>query len=156
MTFVGIDPGVRGAIAALDAWGSVLWIEDMPTFTGVGGGKRRDYDTKKLVELIPRDSCVFVERQSPRPYPPTPPQANFKIGYGFGLLVGILDALSVRYTVVLPQVWQRDMFPDGVGEGGKARSIITARRLFPNVSITRHDQADALLIAEWGRMRGGV
>lgn len=153
---LGIDPGLTGAVALMAMDGTSVHLYDTPSF--VLGGKRRDYDVPGMVRLLidPTTGAtghiehVFIERQQSRPGAAV--QAVFKIGYGFGLWVGILSAFRVPHSVVSPQVWQREMYAGAVGEG-KERSLLIASRLYPGIVIPkdRHDRADALLIAEWGR-----
>lgn len=129
--------------------GDVVNVYDVPTLQ-VGGGKRREYNIPelvRLVELIGRAAVWVVEHQSPRPESPV---VSFKVGLGYGVWLGVLSALSRPHMVVLPQTWQKAMYAGAHGEG-KDRSILVAGRLFPNVRLARHDWADALLIAEWGR-----
>ncbi len=59
--------------------------------------------------------------------------------------------LKFEVKNVRPQTWQKFY---GLKGGDKAQSIITAKRLYPNVPITlvkHHNRAEALLIAHWAR-----
>lgn len=153
---VGIDPGLTGAVAVLDMGGKVVRVEDTPSF--LLNGKRRDYDVPGMVKLFDwlwaeypdRSVHFFVERQQSRPEQGV--ASVFKIGFGFGLWLGILTAWGVPHTVVSPQTWQCVMYQGAVGEG-KERSLLIASRLWPDFAIpkSRHDRADALLIGEYGR-----
>jgi hypothetical protein len=75
----------------------------------------------------------------------------FKIGYGYGIWLGLLGALCLPYTVVSPITWQKEMYLGASGEG-KERSILVAQRLFPNMTVKKSQsgRADALLIMEYG------
>jgi crossover junction endodeoxyribonuclease RuvC len=154
VTFVvGIDPGLTGAIAFVSyPRGGRVLVVDTPSF--VLAGARRDYDipgmAQQLLRYEPAIHHVFIERQQARPEAGSP--AVFKIGYGFGLWLGLVAGHGLPYTVVSPQVWERAMFQGAVGEG-KDRSLLIASRLWPRLEIprSRHDRADALLIAEYGR-----
>jgi crossover junction endodeoxyribonuclease RuvC len=147
---VGIDPGLQGAVAFLPERGGSINVVDTPSF--LLSGKARDYDVPGMMSVLRvyEMGHVFIERWQARPE--ASPQSMGKIGYGFGLWVGMLAALLVPYTVVWPQTWQKEMYAGAVGEG-KERSLLIASRLWPDLVIpkTRHDRADALLIAEWGR-----
>lgn len=152
---VGLDPGLTGAVAFMERGGSIVTVEDTPSF--LTDGKKRDYDVPGMVRLLMENGStghiehVFIERQQARPG--IPPQAMLKIGHGFGLWIGILATLHIPYTAVWPQVWQREMYAGAVPGEGKERSLLVASRLWPDLVIpkSRHDRADALLIAEWGR-----
>ena len=72
----------------------------------------------------------------------------FTFGRSYGWLLGVLDALRIPYEFVTPQKWQKAM---GCLTGGdKNVSKAAAQRLWPSLKIT-HANADALLIAEYGR-----
>ena len=154
---VGIDPGLTGAVAVLGTDGTIIRVEDTPSF--LLEGKRRDFNVPGMVNLLDHgddlddlvhETHVFIERQQSRPEQGV--ASVFKIGYGFGLWVGMLSFVHVPYSIVSPQTWQRVMYQGAVGEG-KERSLLIASRLWPGLVIpkTRHDRADALLIAEYGR-----
>lgn len=155
---VGIDPGLTGAVAfiSFDAPPLVLGVRDTPSF--LLNGKRREYDVPGLLRMFTsgigvthRIDHVFVEKQGTRPEQGV--ASVFKIGLGMGLWEGILAAFGIPYTIVPPQVWQREMYQGAVNAEGKERSLLIASRLWPHIEIpkTRHDRADALLIAEYGR-----
>jgi len=152
MRVIGIDPGLTGAVAVLNMEGEVGPILDTPSF--IMQGKRRDHDAvgmyAMLNDFLENDDHVFIEQQQSRPEAAV--QSIFKVGYGFGLWVGMLVARGIKYTAVRPQTWQAAMYQGAVGEG-KERSLMIASRLFPNTQIpkTRHDRADSLLLAEFGR-----
>lgn len=146
MRVVGVDPGLSGAIAVIDQ--DEVVVHDLPTLQ-VGAGTRREYDVPALVRLIREvaGDVWFVERQQPVPENAS---ASYKIGLGQGIILGILAALGIPHQVVAPQVWQRELYAGAAG-AGKDRSMLVAGRLFPQIRIPRHDWADALLVAEYGR-----
>lgn len=152
---VAIDPGLTGAVAILTEEGDVEHLLDTPSF--VMEGKRRDHDAQGMDSLLSTyvgldrpNLHVYIEQQQMRP--DVAVQATAKVWYGYGLWVGMLVTRGLRYTAVRAQTWQKEMYQGAVGEG-KERSLLVASRLWPNVLIpkTRHDRADALLIAEYGR-----
>lgn len=151
---VGIDPGLTGAVAILNAEGEVDSIIDTPSFALTG--KRREHDAGGMWSIAGKSGWlfkhphVFIEQQQMRP--DVAVQSTAKVWYGYGLWVMALVAGNHRYTAVRAQTWQKEMYQGAVGEG-KERSLMIAARLWPNLTIpkTRHDRADALLIAEYGR-----
>ena len=150
MIVIGIDPGLGGAVAVLNRHGSILRLEDTPTFQLSG---KREYDVRGMADILrdyTEEAHAFIERQVALPRENI--SAAFKLGVGYGVWLGILGALGIPHTAVSPQVWQRDMYHGAVGEG-KDRSLLVASRLWPDLKIprTRHDRADALLIAEYAR-----
>lgn len=154
MMIVGIDPGLTGAVAYMHGTGTLHHVVDTPSF--LMDGRRREYDVPSMIRLLLLNGQtghihhVFIEQQQMRPGVAV--QSTAKVWFGYGLWIGILSALHVPYTAVAPQVWQREMYAGAVGTG-KERSLLVASRLWPDfvISKDRHDRADALLIAEWGR-----
>ncbi len=155
MMVLGIDPGKDGYLAALDD-GVLYATWPMPTIR-TGKGNRRDYDVGKMAAIVDdlRPGLVVLEKQQAMPGQGV--ASMFSTGVGFGLWLGILAALKIRYEVVHPRTWQRALCRDIAGEP-KARALIAARRLFPGVDLrgserSRKDHAgkvDALLIAYYG------
>jgi hypothetical protein len=151
MILIGIDPGLSGALARLED-GKLTLLEDLPTIRLASG--RRVYNVQALALLLHRVTrggqplWVLLERQHPMPKQGV--TSTFSIGYGAGLLEGILATLGVPYELVPAKSWRRVMLA-GM-PAGKASSLIVAARLYPQAEIGRHHgRADALLIAEYGR-----
>ena len=152
MITIGIDPGLKGAIAALDDTGSVLLLEDLPVM--------RDkslawIDGSALQSLLMGRACgvgheavALVERVSSMPGQGV--ATSFQFGVGFGSILGVLQAMHIRIEFVTPAVWKRSY---GLGSDKRA-SLHRARLTFPNAELQlfKHDgRAEALLIAEYGR-----
>ena len=74
---------------------------------------------------------------------------------GYGIWIGILEALKIPYTEVPPQTWKRLLMAGERKEKDASRAV--ARRLWPDQTeeaLSRrkdHGRADAALIAEYAR-----
>lgn len=159
MISIGIDCGLTGAVAVL-ADGLPPNPQDMPVYsTHKGKSIRHHYDIKALYEMLRvfapgpglPPATVYLERQQAMPGQGV--TSMFSIGYGFGLIEGLLVALGLPYVVVGPQAWQKVMLA-GTSGTTKERALTVARRLYPTADLGRRKdagRADALLIAEWGR-----
>ncbi len=155
MNIIGIDPGLSGAIALLDAH-SLPAVWDMPTIeVTVNGKKRRRIDQHAFVRLIigiGKVDMIVLEEAGTRPGEGS--VAAFSYGRGFGQLEGVLCALERPLTLVRPQVWTKAL---GVGSD-KGVHVQAARNLFPEVADvllkTKDGRSDALLIAQWFRRHG--
>ena len=114
---VGIDPGKSGGAVALGLDGSAIaWIAaDHPsegyTVKGKGGGHYIPstmalwlYDLGQAYDVI----SVVLEQQQARPIEGR--SSVFTTGMGYGVWVGILAALRLRYTIAKPSVWTRAVF----------------------------------------------
>ena len=142
MIFVGIDPGKTGAIAVLRHDGVIIGVTKMPT---------TPKDVWDEIWGIHHDSIeekafIYIEKVGAMPKQGIASTAKFMRGYG--ILIGCLAASGIPYDFVAPGVWQKAM---GCLTGGnKNISKAKAQQLFPDQKIT-HVNADALLIAEYGR-----
>lgn len=136
MKFIGMDPGASGAIAVLDREHvhCVLMREtpkDVSDFLSEHGGL---------------DCVAYIEKVHSMPGQGV--ASSFKFGWSAGFLEGLLVANEIRYELVRPQKWQKEM--GCLTKGDKNVTKRKAQQLFPSVKIT-HANADALLLAEYCR-----
>ncbi len=110
-TYLGIDPGVNGAVAFYEIETKKLEIFDMPTIKiEVGKKKRKQIDSQELVKKIKnlkKIDCVIIEKVNA--YPQQGVVSVFNFGYSYGLIIGILTSLSIPINYVLPKKWKEDI-----------------------------------------------
>ena len=169
--YVGIDPGLSGAVAVvreeIDTSVVKVGFFDTPTvLVKKRKGTKREYEPANMTAILRNIEAasrglltVCIEKQQSMPGQGV--ASTFSTGYGFGLWIGILAALGISYTVVRPQTWKREMLRDMAGDtmstgNGKAAARLRAMQLFPQVSdqlsrVKDHGRADALLLAEFHR-----
>ncbi len=156
MIYIGIDPGLDGAVAVLGK--HVLELFDAPSNRIMKGGKhRREYDISLMARILrayPSDDTV-VAIEAVHAMPGQGVTSMFSMGYGFGLWRGIIAACELPCELVTPRVWKNKMV--GVGTDKNA-SRLRAIELFPGAAnqLARkkdHGRAEALLIAECVRRR---
>lgn len=149
MTTIGIDPGKNGGIAWIDDRGSVC-VERMPETL---------QDLWDLIESITggfaayRASNALMFRaylESVHSSPQMGVKSAFTFGNGFGHLEMALTAAGIPFERVSPQKWQKAM--GCMTKGDKNVSKRRAQELFPQTKCT-HATSDALLIAEYGRIK---
>ena len=143
MTYIGIDPGQKGAWAMLDGekvtvrpWNEEEFVETMQMLGQYGGPCRAALEH---VSAMPGQGVTSM----------------FTFGTGFGFLQGVLRACSIPYELVKPQKWKKAFSVTA----DKNTSIEVCKRLFPGVSLlpterSRRDSdgmAEALLLAEYAR-----
>lgn len=142
MTYIGIDPGKKGALAIIHPDG----------VTSVFPFSEETY--KKKLSLLRYEECFCIlERVSAMPGQGVTSMFNF--GKNFGYIQGLLEANNVPYELITPQKWKRSF---GV-TADKNSSVSVCRRLFPGQSLKRTERcrtdddgiAEALLMAEYGR-----
>lgn len=156
MIFIGIDPGLDGALAVLADSGET-WLFDTPTLTVAGVKNRRDYDIPQMKNYlakmlaVPSMNCR-VAIESVHSMPEQGVASSFNFGKGFGIWLGLVVALRMPYDLITPQKWKKTML-DGMGKE-KDASRLRAQQLFPGADLSlkrHHGRADALLIAEFLR-----
>lgn len=97
---VGIDPGMRGAIAWLDDRGELVHVVDLPVVN-------KEVNAALLVDLLNEYDLdlVIVERQQAMPRQGV--ASSFKTGQGYGTILGVVAALEVRVEVVRATTWKK-------------------------------------------------
>jgi crossover junction endodeoxyribonuclease RuvC len=148
---IGIDPGLQGGVAILDADGALVALHDVPTLTlPTSRGSRHEYDLPGMAALLApyaQDAHVCIEEAQAMPGQGV--RSMFMIGLGFGAWLGLLGALGLAHTRVRPAIWKR-----GLGlPGDKEAARLRAMQLFPTADLRRkkdHGRAEALLLAYWG------
>lgn len=160
MTYIGIDPGVCGAIAILRD--DTATVRDIPTLQVARGKRMRtQYDAVACAKMLyvrslARDVIITLEDVRPRPIGAGGRDSLVsarQMGVGVGLWLGIAGALGLPIQIVQPSVWKRH---HKLLHTNKEASRAKALRLFPSLadSLKRkkdHNRAEALLIAEYGR-----
>jgi len=162
--YIGIDPGISGAVAAITEAGDLIAAHHIPTLQAKG--KRREVNVGALRTLVTgmighgRVKGMIghgrvmgaVERVGARPGQGV--VSMYRFGKACGLLEGLLLGLGVPYITPLPRSWQAAMLKDVEGETPKIRAVIAASRLWGNLDLTLkkdHNKADAALIAMYAR-----
>lgn len=164
MIWLGIDPGLEGALATID--GDDVRVVATPIIRS-----RVDRDEYDLAEMlfaldhaVGQDAYVVLERLHPLHGAKGGAIANYQRGRATALWQMALVAAQIPHALVLPQVWQRVMLREVSGENTKEKSIRAASRFFPDVDLRRTARSrvasdgfsDALLLAEYGRRTRGA
>ena len=143
--WVGVDPGATGAYSILRENGS-LDIEDWEDEFVCA---KTIADWKQLYNI----TIAVLEAQHSMPKQGV--SSTFKFGTNYGLIRGVLAALKVNTELVHPLTWQRAMLHNADGPDTKSRSLVSARRHFPNLQIkkSQHGRSDAILMALFANRR---
>ena len=157
MIYVGIDPGISGGVAALDATGHLVLAEAMPTCASPVAG-RKMVDAVQLAAML-RGSAATTNRmrvalERVGAMPRNGAVSMFSFGQSYGTVIGVLGALACSWDFVAPQDWKRH---HRLGSD-KGQSLALATRLWPDLHLRKKDDgiAEAVLIAEWLRLRQEV
>lgn len=174
-SYVGIDPGASGGIAA-QSFGTNKWIiafkmPDTERDTWEEIKRLKTPDCKAVIEKV----GGFIAGN------PAPGSAMFNFGRGTGVLIGCLVAAGIPFEEVTPQVWQKGLgipsrkphtktrqvkITKGKNKGKmrtekyggettakfKGRLKSHAQKLFPENEVTLKT-CDALLISEFCRRK---
>jgi hypothetical protein len=142
-TYIGIDPGQKGAIAFLfDV--SVIVFDCPPT---IG----------EMPRLLPKegwdDPIALIEKV--HPFYKSSAKSAFTFGENFGAWQAVLAANYIPYDFIAPSKWQKIMFDSAKKLATtKEQSFERASRLFPLVELKTKKgkildgRCDALLLAE--------
>src|ERR1039457_1035367 len=112
MIFIGIDPGLSGAVAIIEE--NHVQLHDSPSWAvGSKQGVRHDYNVGGMVEIITGAVATVENRgsivaglESVHSMPDQGVASSFKFGVGLGIWQGILAALRITYQMIPPQRWK--------------------------------------------------
>jgi crossover junction endodeoxyribonuclease RuvC len=159
--FIGIDPGLFGAVAGIDHRGNIISVQDTPIVkVKKSKGYKNTYIESQmatilngLIEAAGATGCQ-VMLENVHAMPGQGVTAMFNMGVGLGLWRGIIATLRLPVTFVEPATWKKEV---GILKGSdKGQSIVRAAQLFPKADLARKKddgRADALLMAECLRRR---
>ena len=81
-------------------------------------------------------------------FPTDARSSAFKFGKNFGIWIGILESLSIKYEMVTPQKWQKQFeLPKNKQQRKKELKMI-AKEFYPKATLYT---ADAICIGLWGK-----
>ena len=155
MIYLGIDPGLTGAIGVLFPYEEQA-VYDLPVMQNVKaaekGRVRQHIDPSALASVLgifdPRECRTFLEYTQAGMKGAL---ANYSLGHSSGIIMGVLSSLGFVYEMVRPQDWKKEF---GLLKTEKDASRKQALALYPSLGLARkkdHGRADAILLAEWGR-----
>lgn len=157
--FVGIDPGLTGAIALIDEDSRPIAVIDVctrrrPTKTTV---MQREVDTRQTADQLTDRLVNYVEHrwlgaiEMPFSVPGGNVMGMTSLFQTYGSLLAMLEMAEVETTQIKPAEWKK-----GFGlTKSKNLSTEIAQQMWPTAGITRkkdHNRAEALLIAEYRRL----
>ena len=158
--FIGLDPGLTGALACLDSCGVALWVHEMPLQQDRRG--KRTIDTLKVATYLHEwreaGSVALIAIEQVHARPTDARNALWTFAFNTGKLHALLDLLGLPTEEVTPQTWKEEILRDT--DKSKEAAVGYARSRWPNIPLVlpgcrkAHDGlAEALALAEWGRLR---
>lgn len=158
--FVGIDPGITGAVAWLEeikrGSKTILICDIVFIPTKAITKTKREIDYSTLFGVLKDCPPTFLMLEKASAMPKQGVVSMFRYGQAYGAIIMAIEALGIPYEVVHPRTWKAAML-SGMPKG-KESSVIRAKGLFPNstefLKLKKdHNKAEALLLAEYGRRR---
>lgn len=156
--YLGLDPGLSGAIAVLtvhDNKDAETWFSPFPTI-------ENEIDFVTLRKLFSTFGDCFAVLERVHSMPKQGISSAFRFGRVFASLQTCLHIFQIEHIEVTPQKWQKE-FHEGIAKDldPKARSLIAVQRLFPHANLLATERSkkphdgyvDALLLAEYGRRK---
>jgi hypothetical protein len=158
MQYIGIDNGVTGSISIVDSNGGALFfttpVREVLNYQKVKASYFKRIDVNKLEKILSicdnASSRVFLERPMVNPGRFAATASALR---AFEATLIVLEKLKLSYEIIDSKTWQKVMLPRGLKGAAslKKASKQVALRLFKNVDISKRDDGDSLLIAEYAR-----
>lgn len=154
--YLGIDPGLSGALALVCPRRGVLEVAGVPVCSnGTTGVVTREVDVRETGELLRSWSdrhglaCEHLTVVIERPQAMRTGVTALSQGDSYGALRAVAGMWAQRVERVNPAAWKRTF---GLTGEGKAASVECARRLYGEQlpKRLRNDLAEAVLLARWG------
>ena len=147
MIYIGIDPGKKGAWAAVDHNRYLRGVGDMPTLDSNGRINARalwaqicqQVDAVDVAAVAIEDVCSFDMGR----------QTAFVFGHNAGVAYAIATVIAGTPIPVRPQIWKAH---HSLIKAEKSASTKLAREIWGVKSISNNGQAEAALIADWLRV----
>jgi len=152
--FIGIDPGLTGAIAFVTE--TSCTVEDLPTMPLPGNGLiSRKIDGRALAIMvrshvpIGESAAAYLEQVSTMGGKNNAVQTQGSLMRSLGAIETVLECMGLKPTMLSPQKWKRFYGLDS----SKPKALAKARELYHQAPLSlakHHNKAEAVLIAHWG------
>lgn len=143
-TYIGIDPGAKGALALISDVTAVFPYDPQTYITIFRGIYEKKTPCICCIEQVHSISGQGIA-------------SSFKFGQTYGYLLGLLEAFAIPYQPITPQKWKKEF---GLSSD-KAGSVEVCKRLFPGENLLRTERsrkeddgmAEALLMALYAKRK---
>jgi crossover junction endodeoxyribonuclease RuvC len=155
MIYLGIDPGLSGAICVFNMTEGSIDIIDMPTVEVTRNAKSKREVSAQLLSseisnaLLKGRAVAFLERVGAMPGQGV--TSVFSFGRSVGIVEGVLASFDIPTTIVPPAVWQKAVGVRGGKDGSRERAMQIFPAAAPLFARKKDDgRSDAALIAYYG------
>ena len=134
MTTIGIDPGKKGGLCALDGRGEIISAIPMPDVLA----QTVDWFDEHLDWGDPNHGNVHVFIEQVGAMPGQGVTSMFTFGKGYGELIGLVAGLQIPYTLVRPKEWQKTYWTARKGQNTKLKALEALSRLYPDQNLLKY------------------
>lgn len=170
-TWVGIDPGLEGAVAVLDGEGNLACLWDIPIEYVKRKRRQKQVHLElldRIIAALPRYDRPAVHLEWPTTRPDEAAEASKNFGVGLGQLEALCMARGLEVVKLPPQKWKQDLglpgkkHPHYTPTEARKAACNFACRMIPNLERStvygprggaKDGRAEALLMAWWGWSR---
>jgi crossover junction endodeoxyribonuclease RuvC len=146
-TYIGIDPGLSGAIAMIDHLGYRVW--DIPIMLKGSGSVKNEINPAGMLDIMRyADFASVAALERVNAMPGQGVSSVFSLGDSFGCCRAVLACAYVPTFFVTPSMWKKHYGLTSDKEQARALAI----KMFPKAELhlKKHiDRAEALLIAAY-------
>ena len=144
--YCGIDPGYKtGGVALVN--GDWAEVHDLPVWSE---GGVNTLELSHILNSVPVD-FVIIEKQGARPMQGV--SSAFKLGVGYGQILGTLALLQLKYAEVTPGKWKKAAGVPADKDGARRIATRTFPKLANHLSRKKDEhRAEALLMANAARL----
>lgn len=126
MIYVGVDPGAKGGVSAIDENNEILFAVPMSRENLVD--KMKQVDAWRTEWNCGAIACV----EKVGAMPGQGVTSMFSFGKSAGFIEGVLESFEIPYQLVPPQTWKKSF---SLLHKDKKASIETCKQLFPGVNL---------------------
>ena len=163
MIVAGVDNGFTGAISFYNVKKNEMVVFDM--FVNeivINGKKRKEYNAEKIKDLFVEfnffNDLKLVVLEKAQPFHAEGAISSFSTGKQYGLMIGLLTGLGIKYEIVQVKSWQKAFGIKGKLGDTKVQAEKIVNNKFSHI-ITRtkrgrllDGRCDAVLMAEYASM----
>ncbi len=157
---VGIDPGLRGGLAALAPDGAVAGVWPMPVAGGEvhAAGVADLLRSLRCLDNLQDIGLVCLEKVGAMPKQGV--ASTFRFGTGWGMVRGVCAALGLPTQLVQPVTWKKRVLLGYPHDKTGAIRFCADRwpgadLVLPGCRVPHDGMAEALCLAAYGRCGGG-
>src|ERR1700677_4328220 len=150
MIHIAVDPGLTGALGAIDDQANLILCADLPVirFNKLAWIDANELRTILMTAREGRPARITIERSQSMPGQGV--SSTFCIGVVLGSILAACQRIAVPMDLVTAAAWKNAMGLDSQ----KSTSLDRARLLFPTAELDRkkdHNRAESLLLCEFSR-----